>query len=395
MPSTELRAEQGHISEVMRIQRDLAKRRRRKSMLLSLRLFFFVGLPTILTAFYYFFVATPLYSVKSTFVIQQSGAPSGGGAGGLAGLLQGTGFATSQDSIAVQDYLQSREAMARLDQEHGFRSHFESDHIDPIQRLDPETTLESSYKTYLRNIHIAYDPSEGIIKMEVIAADPDKAVEFAQALVGYAEEKVDHLTQRVREDQMKGARESYKTAEQELIDAQRRVVELQEKYKVLSSEVEVQLISSQIGNLENQLTADRLSLQQMESNASPNKARMDPLKRRIAALESEIAALRSKLTEEGNGQESIAVVQGALLIAQADVETRRLLLAQALQAMEASRIEANRQVRYLSVSVAPVAPDQPSYPRAFEYSLVALLIFGGIYLMISMTVAILREQVSA
>ena len=194
---------------------------------------------------------------------------------------------------------------------------------------------------------------------------------------------------------MKGARESYKTAEQELIDAQRRVVELQEKYKVLSSEVEVQLISSQIGNLENQLTADRLSLQQMESNASPNKARMDPLKRRIAALESEIAALRSKLTEEGNGQESIAVVQGALLIAQADVETRRLLLAQALQAMEASRIEANRQVRYLSVSVAPVAPDQPSYPRAFEYSLVALLIFGGIYLMISMTVAILREQVSA
>lgn len=395
VPSTELRAEQGHISEVMRIQRDLAKRRRRKSILLSLRLFFFVGLPTILTAFYYFFVATPLYSVKSTFVIQQSGAPSGGGAGGLAGLLQGTGFATSQDSIAVQDYLQSREAMARLDQEHGFRSHFESDHIDPIQRLDPETTLESSYKTYLRNIHIAYDPSEGIIKMEVIAADPDKAVEFAQALVGYAEEKVDHLTQRVREDQMKGARESYKTAEQELIDAQRRVVELQEKYKVLSSEVEVQLISSQIGNLENQLTADRLSLQQMESNASPNKARMDPLKRRIAALESEIAALRSKLTEEGNGQESIAVVQGALLIAQADVETRRLLLAQALQAMEASRIEANRQVRYLSVSVAPVAPDQPSYPRAFEYSLVALLIFGGIYLMISMTVAILREQVSA
>ena len=121
---------------------------------------------------------------------------------------------------------------------------------------------------------------------------------------------------------------------------------------------------------------------------------MEPLKRRIGALESEIALLRSKLTEQSGGVESLAVVQGELLVAQSDVETRRLLLAQALQAMETSRIEANRQTRYLSLPVSPVAPDEAAYPRAFEYSVVALLIFGGIYLMISMTAAILREQVT-
>ena len=42
----------------------------------------------------------------------------------------------------------------------------------------------------------------------------------------------------------------------------------------------------------------------------------------------------------------------------------------------------------------PVAADDPSYPRAFENTIVVMLIFGGIYLMISMTIAILREQVS-
>ena len=56
--------------------------------------------------------------------------------------------------------------------------------------------------------------------------------------------------------------------------------------------------------------------------------------------------------------------------------------------------KANRQTRYLSNFVSPVAPDEAAYPRAFEYSVVALLIFGGIYLMISMTAAILREQVT-
>jgi len=394
LPSTEVQAERSHADDIMRIQRDLARRRRRRSALLAVRMFFFVGLPTLLTAFYYYFVASPLYATNTEFVIQQAGSSGRGGASGLGGLLQGTSLANSQDSITVQGYLQSRDAMIRLDQDHGFRAHFEDPSIDPIQRLDPDATLEKAYRTYTRNIHISYDPSEGLIKMEVIAADPAKSEEFARALVGYAEEQVDQLTQRLREDQMAGARDAYADAEKAMTDAQRRVVELQEKYKVLSSEVEVQLITAQIGNLDTQLTADRLSLQQMESNARPNSARLEPLKRRIAALEGQIADLRARLTEAGGGEQSLAVVQGDLHMAQADVETRRLLLAQSLEALEGARLEANRQVRYLSLSVSPVAPDEATYPKAFEYTVVALLIFGGIYLMISMTVAILREQVS-
>jgi len=84
-----------------------------------------------------------------------------------------------------------------------------------------------------------------------------------------------------------------------------------------------------------------------------------------------------------------------LLVAQAEVQTRQLILAQSVQSMETARSDANRQTRYLSVSVNPVPPDEPTYPRAFENTVVALLIFAGIYLMISMTAAILREQVAS
>jgi capsular polysaccharide transport system permease protein len=143
------------------------------------------------------------------------------------------------------------------------------------------------------------------------------------------------------------------------------------------------------------LTADRLSLAQMESNATPNQARMEPLKRRIATLESEIALLRSKLVEEDSSGQSLARVQSELAIAQADADTRQMMLSQSLQSMETARIEANRQARYISLSVAPVAPDEATYPRAFENTMVAMMIFAGIYLILSMTAAILREQVSA
>lgn len=392
LPSTELRSEQAHLAEVIKIQQDIARRRRRRSILLAARLFVFVGLPTILAAIYFYTIATPIYAAKSEFVIQQAEAPA---SAGLGGLLSKTPMATAQDSIAVQSYLQSQVAMQRLEADNGFREHFTNPAIDPIQRLAPDATETAAYKVYKKNVRISYDPTEGVVRMEVKAVDPQKAVEFSTALIGYAEEQVDQMTQRLREDQMKGARESYEDAERKYQEANLRVVQLQEKFKVLSSEAEVGLITSQIGQLESQLSQDQLSLAQMESNPNPNKARLEPLKRRIATLESQIADLRAKLTERGADGVSLAQVQSDLLVAQTDAQTRQLLLAQSLQAMETARVEANRQTRYLSVAVQPVAPDEAAYPRAFENTLVVLLIFAAIYLMISMTVAILREQVSA
>jgi capsular polysaccharide transport system permease protein len=389
LPSTEVRAEESHAQEVRRIQAEIVARRRRKLALMWTKIAVFVLLPTFVAAWYYYLVATPMYSSRTEFVIQQATASSA-----VSSLFTGTSFATSQDSVAVQGYLQSQDVMQLLDKDSGFRQHFSDPSIDPIQRLAPDANNSAAYALYKKVAKISYDPTEGIIKMEVSATDPAKAVEFSRALLKYAETRVDQLTARLRGDQEKSAAQSFADAQANLELSQRRLVELQQKFKTFSSEVEAGMITSQIGSLDVQLTQEKLSLAQMEANANPNKARMDPVKARIGVLEAQIAELRLKLTESGEGGPSIAAVQSELVMAQADVTTRQMMLAQATSAMETSRIEANRQTRYLEVSVQPVAADDPSYPRAFENSIVVLLIFGGIYLMVSMTIAILREQVS-
>lgn len=194
---------------------------------------------------------------------------------------------------------------------------------------------------------------------------------------------------------MTDAEAGYDEAQVKLAESQRRLIELQEKFKTISSETEVGMVTAQLSTLEAQLTQERLSLAEMQLNPNPNEARMEPLISRIASLEAEIANLRGKLTGGEDGGLSIAQVQGELMFAQSDLQTRQMILAQALQSVEKARAEASRQVRFLSVSVRPIAPDEPSYPRAFENTLVTMLILLGIYLMISMTAAILREQVSA
>lgn len=131
------------------------------------------------------------------------------------------------------------------------------------------------------------------------------------------------------------------------------------------------------------------------SNARPNAAQVENLERIIRLREAEISELRGSLTEGAEGTASQARISAELGVAQMDLTTRQALLQQAAQQLETARIEANRQVRYLSTSVPPRAPDEATYPRKFENTLLAFIIFAGIYLMISLTASLLREQVSA
>ncbi len=381
----------GHAAEIAEIQRDIARRRRRRMGWLAARLAAFVLLPTALAGFYFYAVATPMYATKSEFVIQQADAPA---AGGLSGMLAGTGMATSQDSITVQSYLQSRESMLRLEEDLGFRAHFSQGGIDPLQRLDPDATNEEAYRHYTDHVKIGYDPTEGIIKMEVIAADPETSAAYSRALLSYAEEQVDTLSLRLREDQMQGAMESFREAEAKMEAAQTRVLELQERLGVLDPASESASMMQQIAAFETQLAEKRLQLQQLLDNPSPNQARVQGLEGDITRLQRLIAGLRAPLTETGAEGTSLARISAELRMAEVDLETRTLMMQEALQQLEAARVEANRQVRYLSTGVNPIPPDEATYPRAFENTLLTFFVFSGIYLMLSLTASILREQVS-
>ncbi len=391
LPSTEVNPAERRAQEIMNIQRDIAKRRRRKLGLLLTRLSFFVFLPTFIAGWYFFAVATPMYATKSEFLILQADAQGGSG---LGGLLSGTQFATNQDAIAVQSYLQSRDAMQRLDADIGYKSHFSQDWIDPIQRLDTDASNEAAYKIYKKNTKIGYDPTEGIIRMELIAAEPAIGEKFSTALIEYAEQRVDELSRRKREDQMRDASASLEKAKEERREAQLRLVELQEG-TLLDPEGEIAGIRALINSVDLQLQEKELALNTQLDNRRPNKARVDALRTEIRLLKAEQAKQHARLTEATAGETSLAAKTAQIQMAQADLATADLFLQSALQNEKQTELEANRQVRYLTVGVEPVAPDDPTYPRSFENTVLAFLIFSGIYLMFSLTASILREQVSS
>ena len=380
--------------DIFKIQRDIAKRRRRKLALLLTRLSFFVFIPTIIVGYYFMFMATPMFATNSEFVIQQADS-TGSSAGGLGGMFQGTGMATQQDSITVQSYLASRAALVRLDEDHGFRAHFSAPEIDSVQRLTPDATNEALFELYQKRVKISYDPTEGILRMEVIAATPEASQEFSESLIEYAEEQVDQLTRRLREDQMAGALASYQSAETRRSEALAEWLKIQESTDIINPAATTGAIIPQVSALESQRQQLQLSLAGKLSVSRPNQAQVDGLRAQITNLDTLINDLRSQMTSTSDGGNSIASDNTRLRLAEENYNFQTVLVQQALAQMEATQIEANRQVRYLSMGVEPVAPDEATYPRAFENTMLAFLIFSGIYLMISLTSSILREQVTA
>jgi capsular polysaccharide transport system permease protein len=379
-------------NEIMKIQQDIARRRRRKMALLMSRLAMFVFLPTLFVGWYFFAMATPMYATKSEFVIQKAEASA---AAGLGGLFQGTSMATQQDSTTVQSYLTSRAAMARLDADHGFRDHFSAADIDPIQRLAADATAEQTYKVYLRHVVISYDPTEGILKMEVIAGDPATSQEFSEALIAYAEEQVDQMTLRPREDSMAGAQANYEAAEARRAEALAAWLKIQEDVQQIDPIGETSARTAQISTLEAQRQQLELELQTRLNVRRPNEAQVSSLRSQIDGIETLIAQLRTEMTDDTISGSSLAAKNTELRTAEENYTFQTLQVQSALTQMEAAQIEASRQVRYLSVGVEPVAPDEATYPRAFENTLLAFLVFAGIYLMISLTASILREQVTS
>ncbi|MWD27656.1 capsule biosynthesis protein [Aquicoccus sp. SCR17] len=378
-------------AEIMQIQRDISRRRRKKLILLLTRLSFFVLLPTALVGWYFYVMATPMYATDTEFLIlknEQAGSA-------VSGLFSGTQFATNQDAIAVQSYLESKDAMQRLDRDEGFMAHFQQDWIDPIQRLSEDATTEAAYSLYQDNVTIGYDPTEGVIRMEVSAADPQVSARFSLALLDYAEERVDELTREMRTNSVSDAERQLEAAQQERREAQERLVTLQQEGAILDPEGRIAALRSQINNVELQIQEKQLQLQALLDNARPNQAKVDGARGDVERLQAMRAQINNEMTSATQGENSLAELAARIQLAQSDLANTDLLLQSALDQLQSARREANSQARYLTTSVKPVPPDEASYPRKFENTILAFLIFSGVYLMISLTASILREQVTS
>lgn len=336
-----------------------------------------VVLPTLVAVLYYGFIASDIFISESHFLVRGSErkAPSG-----VESLLQvaGGGYSISaEDNMSVADFMLSRDAIRRLDEEFDLRRRFGASDIDRLNRfagLTGDDSFEGLFRYYPRRVSAnAKEVGSPIYVLSVSAFAPADAHDINQRLLEMSEQLVNRLNERARLDSIQFAEAAVKAAENRARSASVAVSEYRHRQAVFNPELQSGLQLQGVTALQGQLSAARTRLDQIRSVAKDNP-QIPPLERLLEATQAEIDAENRKVA---GGQVSLAkksVEYEALVLEQGladkQLETALAALVQAQRDLESKR-------KYLERIVEPNLPDVALEPRRLR-SILATLIFGFI-----------------
>ena len=356
---------------------------------LMLRLAMFAGVPTLLAALYYGFLASDQYQSISVVTIEAADDKFSGNVGVLFGALPSSG--TARDVLLVRDYIESRDMLAHLVAEHGWLEHMTDPHIDWWSRLSADASSEDIYEDYLERIQVVHDTSSNTLSLAVRAYSARKASAFAQAILAASEEMVNEMADRVRMDRMRFAQGELDKAEQRYAKAAEALLALQDQGVEIDPAGSASVLMGVRAELEAELAKARAELDTVRAVMRPDAPKVRALQQRVQSLRRQVDAQRRRLvdkTDDDGLNQQIARFEPAMM----EKEFAQQALASAAKALELARVDASRQHRYMVTISSPSQPDEPTHPRR-GWSVLTVLVLALLATGIgSILVASIREH---
>jgi len=330
-----------------------------------------VVLPVLLSAIYYFGVASPQYVSESRFVVKSPNQRNAQ-VTSFANLIQTTGLSGGQEqSNQVIDYVRSRSALAVLERQQSVQKLYGANSVDFLSRFPrpwEAQSFEDLFKYYRDKVQISRDVDTGLVVLRTIAFDPKDAAAINETLLRQSEELVNKLNENARTNAIEEATRRVAEAEQRVGAARKAVA----AYRNRASIVDPLKEATGVAEIANRLITERAAL---EAQLSTLRS-VTPDHPSIPALREQI----SSLTREINRQTARAVggadtISGKLpsydaLVQEQELSSELLVLAQTT--LEGARTDALKQQYYLERVVNPNKPDEPEYPKALRIVLTVL-----------------------
>ncbi|WP_425069217.1 capsule biosynthesis protein [Reyranella sp.] len=348
-----------------------AARARRPHYLLSL--FLLIVLPTCLTATYLYGFAANRFESEARFVLRMPGRSASALAVPTA--VQGQGMMrSSDDGYVVQDFLQSRDAMAWLEEHADLQAAVRRAPWDPLWRFPAvlgRDTQEALFKYFRRIVSITFDTTTGVSTLAVQAFEPDDAQRLVNGLLAAAEGLVNRMNERARRDAIGIAQSEVDRQKRRAEDAQAALKAFRERERLIDPTHATLTVLETIAKLSQEAAQVGVQLGEL-TRASPDAPQISGLRLRRAALEEQIDIERRRLAGD------------ALAVAPRIAEYERLSLERefaertlisAMTMLESARVEALRQQVYLERVATPSKPDYHAYPWRLLWCLVAAV--GG------------------
>ena len=331
----------------------------------------FVLLPFLLIAFYFIFIASDRYASGAGFAVRNMSAQSGTDLLGSVTGLVGSGSSTS-DSYIVVKFLESRDLLQSLIEETDFLQIYGNNAIDAISRIPEDLLIEERLKSWKRYIDASFDPSSGIIRFEVQAFQPEEAHLIASKILEQVKVLTNELSEQARKDSMSYAEQELALAEARLLEARTDLRLFRKNTNSVDLSASAMAQIELLANLEKELIEIKARIEVLKESLNEDAPSIKALERKAEALEFQISEKSGglKITGQSNELSSLLANQEELQTQKTFAETA---YASAMASLEAARMEASRNQRYLAIYTHPSLPEYPIYPKRLLYSLFAFI----------------------
>lgn len=351
-----------------------------------------VVLPVLLSAIYYFGIASEQYVSESRFVIK---APNQRAAQttSFANLIQSTGLSSGQEqSNQVIDFVRSRSALKRLEKTVNIEKAYGNSSIDSLSRFPrfwEHDAFEDLYEYYRGKVQVSRDTDTGLVVLRAIAFSPKDAATINAHLLQQSEMLVNDLNENARN-------KAIYEAENRVVEAQERVskaLKAVSDYRSQSQLVEPLKEATGVVEIANRLITERAALEAQLATVrqvTPQHPSIPVLREQIASLTREIERQNSRLVGGGTDTISRKLPDYEALVLEQELASQLLMISQT--SLEQARTEALKQQFYLERVVEPNTPDLPEYPKALKTVLTILGFALCLYFIIWMFVVGILEH---
>ena len=346
--------------------------------------------PTFLSLIYFGLWASPMYIAEARFAVR--GADNGIiDSGGLVSMLLPAGSTIGTDVNIVTEYIQSPDIMEAVDKELHIFEHFASHDYDIISRLEGDATRDERLSYWQWAVKPSLDPETGIVALSVKAYEPDVAKKLAEAVLAKSEALVNAMSRRAQDDAITLAMREVKNAEGRVSKAQEAMRSFRDRSGMLDPTSTAGGLQGIVSELESEVVKTKAQIAEASTYMSKDAPALVGLRARLAAVEKQLAAEKLRLAGESKSG-SMTSIAGEYEDLQIESEFARQQLVSAMTSLEAARVKAEAQSRYVVAFQVPVLPDESLYPRPFLFTLfvfVGALVIVGIC---SLIIAAVREH---
>lgn len=352
-----------------------------------------VLLPVLVSATYLWTRAADQFVSHVAFSVRQAGAPAASALTGLAGLA-GMG-ATGDESQILNDFLRSRDVVAKIDRDLDLRSIWSHPkNRDPVFAFDPAGTIEDLHSYWAHMVDLRFEATSGLITAQVRAFDPDDALAIAAALHDQGRKKIIELGSIAHDDSIRFARVDLAEAETRLSAARQNLTAFRNRTQIVDPLASLEGQMGLVTSLQGQLADAMIRHDLLAGTTRPD----DP---RLLRIAKEIEVIQKRLKEEEAKLGLGSAVGGTSRLADLFGEYERLevelgfareayLLAQA--SLDSAKAEARRQTSYLAAHVPPTLAERAEHPKRAQ---LVLAVFAFLFLgwsLITLTLLSLSDR---